>query len=135
MRAGQAVAILEAMKMEHVVVAPIDGRVARIAAIKGEVLNKGQPLMFIAPEAVEAAETDADEQSSISTTSAPTSPRRWSAGISPRTRRVRTRWPAAAIATSARRARTSTTWSIRAPSLSTAPSPWRRSAGAARSRS
>ncbi len=61
-RAGQAVAILEAMKMEHVVVAPIDGRVARIAAIKGEVLNKGQPLMFIAPEAVDAAQADEDQE-------------------------------------------------------------------------
>jgi acetyl/propionyl-CoA carboxylase alpha subunit/acetyl-CoA carboxylase carboxyltransferase component len=61
-RAGQPVAILEAMKMEHVVVAPIDGRVARIAAIKGEVLNKGQPLMFIAPEAVEAARADEADQ-------------------------------------------------------------------------
>jgi acetyl-CoA carboxylase carboxyltransferase component len=60
-RAGQAVAILEAMKMEHVVVAPVGGRVARIAAVRGEVLNKGQPLMFIAPEAVEAADDETDE--------------------------------------------------------------------------
>ncbi len=57
-RAGQAVAILEAMKMEHVVTADVAGRVVRIAAIKGEVLNKGQPLMFIAPEDVEAEEAE-----------------------------------------------------------------------------
>jgi acetyl/propionyl-CoA carboxylase alpha subunit/acetyl-CoA carboxylase carboxyltransferase component len=57
-RAGQPVAILEAMKMEHVVAAPISGRVARVSAAKGQVLMKGQALLFIAGEAVEAAEAD-----------------------------------------------------------------------------
>ena len=57
-RAGQTVAILEAMKMEHVVVAPLDGRVARIAAAKGAVLAKGQALAFIAPEAVQGAQEE-----------------------------------------------------------------------------
>jgi acetyl/propionyl-CoA carboxylase alpha subunit len=52
-RPGQNLAILEAMKMEHVVTAPIAGRVAAIAAVKGEVLLKGQPILFIAPEHVE----------------------------------------------------------------------------------
>ncbi len=52
-RQGQSVAILEAMKMEHVVVAPVSGRVARIAAAKGAVLAKGQAIVFIAPEDVE----------------------------------------------------------------------------------
>ncbi|HEY5290122.1 MAG TPA: biotin carboxylase N-terminal domain-containing protein, partial [Caulobacteraceae bacterium] len=56
-RAGQTVAILEAMKMEHVVAAPVAGRIAALAAQKGEVVAKGQALAFIAPEAVD----DSDE--------------------------------------------------------------------------
>jgi acetyl/propionyl-CoA carboxylase alpha subunit/acetyl-CoA carboxylase carboxyltransferase component len=49
-RPGQAVAILEAMKMEHVVTAPLGGRVAEVCVVKGEVLAKDQPILFIAPE-------------------------------------------------------------------------------------
>ncbi|MDQ0465182.1 acetyl/propionyl-CoA carboxylase alpha subunit [Caulobacter ginsengisoli] len=45
--AGQIIAILEAMKMEHVVVAPMGGRVVRIAAAKGETLLKGAPILFL----------------------------------------------------------------------------------------
>jgi acetyl/propionyl-CoA carboxylase alpha subunit/acetyl-CoA carboxylase carboxyltransferase component len=61
-RPGQEIAILEAMKMEHVVAAPFGGHVARIAATKGEVLAKGQPILFIAPQEVagEAAEAEAE---------------------------------------------------------------------------
>jgi acetyl/propionyl-CoA carboxylase alpha subunit/acetyl-CoA carboxylase carboxyltransferase component len=60
-RQGQPVAILEAMKMEHVVVAAVAGRVAKIAAEKGAVLMKGAPILFIAPEAVaDEAEADAE---------------------------------------------------------------------------
>ncbi|MGH7022458.1 MAG: biotin carboxylase N-terminal domain-containing protein, partial [Caulobacteraceae bacterium] len=57
-RAGQTVAILEAMKMEHVVAAPVSGRIAAIAAAKGEVVAKGHALAFIAPESVDRAEED-----------------------------------------------------------------------------
>ena len=60
-RPGQAVAILEAMKMEHVVAAEVGGRVARIAAAKGDVLLKGQPILFVTPEDVEDHEHDAEE--------------------------------------------------------------------------
>jgi acetyl/propionyl-CoA carboxylase alpha subunit/acetyl-CoA carboxylase carboxyltransferase component len=60
-RAGQPVAILEAMKMEHVVAAPISGRVVKVAAAKGDVLSKGQPILFIAPEDVEHAQEEAKE--------------------------------------------------------------------------
>jgi acetyl/propionyl-CoA carboxylase alpha subunit/acetyl-CoA carboxylase carboxyltransferase component len=65
-RAGQTVAILEAMKMEHVVVAPVAGRVARIAVGRGQTLLRDQPILFIVEEAVEdgaeaeAAEVDLD---------------------------------------------------------------------------
>jgi len=61
-RPGQELAILEAMKMEHVVAAPLGGRVARIAGEKGEVLAKGQPILFITPEAVEGAETESEAE-------------------------------------------------------------------------
>jgi acetyl/propionyl-CoA carboxylase alpha subunit/acetyl-CoA carboxylase carboxyltransferase component len=54
--AGQTVAILEAMKMEHVVVAPMGGRVVRIAAGKGETLLKGAPILFL--EAADVAGAD-----------------------------------------------------------------------------
>ena len=61
-RAGQTLAILEAMKMEHVVVAPASGRVARIAVARGQTLLRDQPILFIAPEEVEgAAEAEAAE--------------------------------------------------------------------------
>ena len=60
-RPGQTVAILEAMKMEHVVVAPVGGRVERVAAERGQTLLKGQPLLFIAPEDVEGLEAVVEE--------------------------------------------------------------------------
>ncbi|MBA3810839.1 MAG: carbamoyl-phosphate synthase large subunit, partial [Caulobacteraceae bacterium] len=59
-RPGQAVAILEAMKMEHVVAARVGGRVARVVAAKGAVLMKGEPILFIVPEEVESAVEDAE---------------------------------------------------------------------------
>ena len=59
-RPGQAVAILEAMKMEHVVAASVGGRMARIVAAKGAVLMKGEPILFITPEEVEGAVEDAE---------------------------------------------------------------------------
>ena len=57
-RPGQPVAILEAMKMEHVVVAGIGGRVARIDVSKGEVLVRDQAILFLYPEDVDAAEAE-----------------------------------------------------------------------------
>ncbi len=60
-RAGQTVAILEAMKMEHVIAAPVSGRVQKLAAAKGEVMMPDQPILFIAPAEVEG-EAEAQEQ-------------------------------------------------------------------------
>jgi acetyl/propionyl-CoA carboxylase alpha subunit len=60
---GAAVAVLEAMKMEHVVAASAPGRVQSIAATPGQVLAEGAALMFLSPEEVESAaaiETTAD---------------------------------------------------------------------------
>jgi acetyl/propionyl-CoA carboxylase alpha subunit len=60
---GAAVAVLEAMKMEHLVAAGVSGRVHSLAAAPGTVLFEGDPLVFLTPEAVEASdavETAAD---------------------------------------------------------------------------
>jgi acetyl/propionyl-CoA carboxylase alpha subunit/acetyl-CoA carboxylase carboxyltransferase component len=57
-RKGAAVAVLEAMKMEHLVEAPISGRIHAIAAEPGTVVMEGQPLLFLAPE--EMADDDVE---------------------------------------------------------------------------
>lgn len=46
-RQGQQVAVLEAMKMEHVVLAGKAGLVTAVLAAAGEVVNAGQPLMHL----------------------------------------------------------------------------------------
>ena len=47
-KAGQAVVILEAMKMENEIVAPKDGTVAQVVTSKGAVVDTGSPLIVIA---------------------------------------------------------------------------------------
>ncbi|MFN3521779.1 MAG: carboxyl transferase domain-containing protein [Phenylobacterium sp.] len=64
-RAGQAVAVLEAMKMQHLVLAPVAGRVRAVAAAPGETVDAGEALLFIEPgehvdAAVEAQALDVD---------------------------------------------------------------------------
>ncbi|MEC9431581.1 MAG: carboxyl transferase domain-containing protein [Pseudomonadota bacterium] len=49
-RRGQAVAVLEAMKMEHVVAAPCAGEVVAIPAAPGQTLQEGAALVAILPE-------------------------------------------------------------------------------------
>jgi 3-methylcrotonyl-CoA carboxylase alpha subunit len=46
--AGQRLAVVEAMKMEHALVAPRSGRAERLAAKLGDVVEQGQRLMTIA---------------------------------------------------------------------------------------
>jgi acetyl/propionyl-CoA carboxylase alpha subunit/acetyl-CoA carboxylase carboxyltransferase component len=60
-RAGQTLAILEAMKMEHVVESPIDGRVVSVSAEKGRVVDRGQTLLVLSPELVEGDTDEAEE--------------------------------------------------------------------------
>lgn len=48
--AGQALVILEAMKMEHILVAPVAGVVREIAAESGDTLVAGYPLVAIEPQ-------------------------------------------------------------------------------------
>ena len=55
LRPGQQLGVLEAMKMEHVVSAPSGGVVHALAAATGEVVQAGQPLLFMVPGEVEAA--------------------------------------------------------------------------------
>ena len=60
-RAGQAIAVLEAMKMQHVVVASVSGAVMRLLGSVGDVLDEGAPLAFIAPSVEGAEEACSDE--------------------------------------------------------------------------
>jgi 3-methylcrotonyl-CoA carboxylase alpha subunit len=48
-RKGQRIAIIEAMKMEHALVAPVDGRVAEIAAVVGAQVAERAPILVIEP--------------------------------------------------------------------------------------
>jgi acetyl/propionyl-CoA carboxylase alpha subunit/acetyl-CoA carboxylase carboxyltransferase component len=65
-RPGQALAVLEAMKMEHLVCAATGGRVLKIAAAAGASVTEGQPLVFLEPmdiaggEAAQTLEEDLD---------------------------------------------------------------------------
>ena len=55
-RAGDVVAILEAMKMEHALTAPRDGVVARLCGTVGEAIEAGQPIVEF--EALPGAASD-----------------------------------------------------------------------------
>ena len=46
---GQRLAIIEAMKMEHTLVAPIDGRIAGIAVVRDAQVAEGARVMSIEP--------------------------------------------------------------------------------------
>lgn len=65
-RPGQALAVLEAMKMEHLVHAATGGRVLKILAAPGATVAEGQPLVFLEPmdvagdQVVEAIAEDLD---------------------------------------------------------------------------
>jgi 3-methylcrotonyl-CoA carboxylase alpha subunit len=48
-RRGQRLAIIEAMKMEHTLVAPIDGTVAEIAVAADAQVAEGAKVMVIEP--------------------------------------------------------------------------------------
>jgi acetyl/propionyl-CoA carboxylase alpha subunit/acetyl-CoA carboxylase carboxyltransferase component len=52
---GTSVAVLEAMKMEHLVGASVSGRVHSIAGAPGIVLAEGEPFLFLIPEDVTVA--------------------------------------------------------------------------------
>ena len=57
-RPGQQVAILESMKMEHLVTAPDGGRVTKVAAGSGATLMHGEPILFLEPVDVDSDEAE-----------------------------------------------------------------------------
>ncbi|MCW0215589.1 MAG: biotin/lipoyl-binding protein [Pseudonocardia sp.] len=57
--AGQALVVLEAMKMEHTVAAPVDGRVAEVNVSPGDQVDTGQVLAVVEDRAVEETEAPA----------------------------------------------------------------------------
>ncbi|MEA2859370.1 MAG: hypothetical protein QOC72_1409 [Methylobacteriaceae bacterium] len=61
---GQQIAVVEAMKMEHLITAPQGGIVSRVVARMGDTLYKDDPIVFIEPAEVigelEAAGEDVD---------------------------------------------------------------------------
>jgi len=58
---GAQVAVLEAMKMEHLVGAAVSGRVHSLAVKPGDVVMEGEALLFLLPEEVAQSEADAAE--------------------------------------------------------------------------
>ena len=61
-RPGQQIAVMESMKMEHLVTAVTGGRIAALVAKDGDTLMQGDAIVLIAPESVDhaAAEAEAD---------------------------------------------------------------------------
>jgi 3-methylcrotonyl-CoA carboxylase alpha subunit len=50
-KAGQALAVMEAMKMEHTVASPSDGTVAELLYAPGDQVTEGAPLLRLAVQA------------------------------------------------------------------------------------
>ena len=59
-RAGQQVAVVEAMKMEHVIAAVQDGIVREVTMAQGDVVREGYPIVFI-----EEAEVDVGDAAEV----------------------------------------------------------------------
>ena len=60
-RKGQQVAVVEAMKMEHVIKADLDGVVRQITMAAGDVVREGYPIVFIEEADVEGGALAAEE--------------------------------------------------------------------------
>ncbi|MEC4720873.1 carboxyl transferase domain-containing protein [Noviherbaspirillum sp. CPCC 100848] len=63
--AGQQIAVLEAMKMEHIVKAECSGIVRMIAVARGDVVAHGQPLLYLEPMEVDAAHHGDQEEADL----------------------------------------------------------------------
>ncbi len=57
-RAGQLIAVIEAMKMQHEVLATTAGMVLQVLVRPGDMVTQAQPLLFIEPDATAAAIED-----------------------------------------------------------------------------
>jgi acetyl-CoA carboxylase carboxyltransferase component/biotin carboxylase len=53
---GATIAVLEAMKMHHLVAAPASGQIVALTAQVGDTLGEGEPLCLLAPDAEETAQ-------------------------------------------------------------------------------
>src|SRR6267142_2582048 len=62
-RPGQQIAIIESMKMEHLVDAPHGGKVTKVTASKGATLMHGEPILFL--EQAEVAGDEAEEEAAV----------------------------------------------------------------------
>src|SRR5436190_4139032 len=60
-RPGQQIAVLESMKMEHLVTAPHGGRVTRIAAEAGVTLMQDEAILFLEPAEIDAHDIQEEE--------------------------------------------------------------------------
>ncbi len=61
-RIGQQIAVVEAMKMEHVIAADRDGIVRAVTMVEGDVVREGYPFVFIEEAEVEGGEIAAAER-------------------------------------------------------------------------
>ena len=57
-RQGQALLVMNAMKMEHVIEAPAGGVVVRLTAGAGDTVPEGHPLLFIEPRDIELSDAE-----------------------------------------------------------------------------
>jgi acetyl-CoA carboxylase carboxyltransferase component len=57
-RPGQQIAVIESMKMEHLVTAPHGGIITKIATSDGVTLMQGEPILFIEPAEVDGDHTE-----------------------------------------------------------------------------
>ena len=73
-RAGATVAIVEMMKIEHLVTSPVDGNVSSIVVQLGDVLTKGQPILEIAEGPVASTEVAEDAPAPAAQAAHPSNP-------------------------------------------------------------
>jgi len=60
-RPGQQIAVLESMKMEHLVIAPHGGKVTKIAADAGVTLMQDEAILFLEPAEIDAHDVAEEE--------------------------------------------------------------------------
>ena len=60
-RPGQQIAVLESMKMEHLVTAPHGGRVTKVAAESGVTLMQDEAILYLEPAEIEAHDVTEEE--------------------------------------------------------------------------
>ncbi len=129
--AGAQLAVLEAMKMQHVLAAPDAVRTVRVLVAPGQVVGTGDPLVVFTRTG-ESGEPTTLTACSTSTGIAPTSTRSGAVTCSPWTKAARRQSPSGTTRIGAPRGRTSTTWSTREASWNTERWRWPRSAAGAR---